>query len=736
MPRLQRNFHSSSACGPAHEIPSVSFTRTCLNLTHPKTIDTGDRPYKCQHCGDQFARSDLLSRHVNKCHSSEKPTSAPNNRRKGSTSATRATTSKQACDQCVITNLPCDGSNPCCEYSYIFPSTRNEHTPTIHPAKCISRKCRCTFVKFHRQTAPIGPGHPAPSLPNDKQVNHNPTFSLDHILPSEEYLLNNPHNASITLPGLSGAQIYHHTSAASTAISHQPDFSFAANSLYPSSDPNPSDPDYSARYRAQAELLYRSGIMDHPNQQPTPTLTQRVRYNPNTDPVQTTSQPTTHDDTRFSLSTATWGASTARQDRLDHNDFGYHVNNNNRPHSQHGYPLSIPQHFSASSDLCDFRFNRHDSVDDSDSASTSELGHSSDHSSFYDSPTIPQGISDNPSTHGDTRKSDNQERFSSAFGLMSLDDPNVVAGITSDGTPFFSNHNGESIVGEDVLMNIGKANIPDQLSSASGTISANGMTPREAEFRDLREFWKQYIRTPLTGPNSNNASFPLATPTPNNVHGQLEAPKPAPGKKLSRVASLPSVKTPPVASDVGPMGHHYHNEGRNNNNPAAANNHRSHLHSHMGPDDLQSYERAVLARKTNINLNLPRKRHGTTSGAFYHGRVNDSTIPPSLSTSSCIPPIVQRRPSSSAAEIRASSTSSESDSGDGNARPSFKRLPSTTLEPTYSKRTLLSLANGSEDYAESNNANDQSNAGSTSESHNSYSMQVPAQDRHRRMGMT
>ena len=277
-------------------------------------------------------------------------------------------------------------------------------------------------------------------------------------------------------------------------------------------------------------------------------------------------------------------------------------------------------------------------------------------------------------------------------------------------------------------MNLGKVNMPDQLSSTSGGITAAGMTPREAEFRDLREFWKQYIRTPLTGPNSNNhASFPLATPTPNNVHGQLEAPKPPSGKKLSRVASLPSVKTPPVASDMGPVGHHYHapNEGRNNsNNFAAANNHRSHLYSHMGPDDLQSYERAVLARKTNINLNLPRKRHGTTSDAFYRSRPNDSTIPTALSS---VPSIVQRRPSSSTAETRASSTSSESDGGDGNPRPSFKRLPSTTLEPTYSKRTLLSLANGSNEYAESNNA--------ASGPHNSYSATAASQDRHRRMSM-
>ena len=344
-------------------------------------------------------------------------------------------------------------------------------------------------------------------------------------------------------------------------------------------------------------------------------------------------------------------------------------------------------------------------------------------------------MSDNPSAHGDTHKSDNQERLPSVFGRMSLDDPNVVAGITTDGIPFFSNHDGESFVGDDVLMNLGKGNTPDQLSSASGGISGAGMTPREAEFRDLREFWKQYIRTPLTGPNSSGTSFPLATPTPNNVHGQLEAPKPASGKKLARVASLPSVKTPPVSSDFGPIGHHNYpfGDGRNNNsnNLVAANAHRSHLHSHMGPDDLQSYERAILARKTNINLNLPRKRHGTTSDAFYRSRAIDPT--PLLPTISSIPPVVQRRPSSTVVEVRASSTSSESDGGEGNPRPSFKRLPSTTLEPTYSKRTLLSIPNNREGSAgQAALPVTVSNSGSTSDAHDSY----PTQDRHRRMSVT
>ena len=36
-------------------------------------------------------------------------------------------------------------------------------TTRARAAKCVHRKCRCTYVKFHRQTAPVGPGHPPPN---------------------------------------------------------------------------------------------------------------------------------------------------------------------------------------------------------------------------------------------------------------------------------------------------------------------------------------------------------------------------------------------------------------------------------------------------------------------------------------------------------------------------------------------------------------------------------------------
>ncbi|KAH6901290.1 hypothetical protein BKA70DRAFT_1310186 [Coprinopsis sp. MPI-PUGE-AT-0042] len=149
--------------GGDHKCPvcQATFTRPQHVARHMRS-HTGDRPYKCQYCGDQFARSDLLSRHVNKCHANEKPLpGATNGRRKGTTSLSRATTSKQACDQCVQSSLPCDGSNPC--------------------TKCVQRKYRCTYVKFHRQTAPVGPGH-TPATPSAP-----PTRSSGEHLPSAHH---------------------------------------------------------------------------------------------------------------------------------------------------------------------------------------------------------------------------------------------------------------------------------------------------------------------------------------------------------------------------------------------------------------------------------------------------------------------------------------------------------------------------------------------------------------------
>ena len=52
------NFYSSSTCLPTYAIPYATPSTLLPAPLIPLRIptDTGDRPYKCQHCGDQFAR--------------------------------------------------------------------------------------------------------------------------------------------------------------------------------------------------------------------------------------------------------------------------------------------------------------------------------------------------------------------------------------------------------------------------------------------------------------------------------------------------------------------------------------------------------------------------------------------------------------------------------------------------------------------------------------------------------
>ncbi|KAF8910932.1 hypothetical protein CPB84DRAFT_1762917 [Gymnopilus junonius] len=212
--------------GGDHKCPvcQATFTRPQHVARHMRS-HTGDRPYKCQYCGDQFARSDLLSRHVNKCHANEKPLPSTGTRRKGAASASRATTSKQACDQCVQSSLPCDGCNPC--------------------SKCVQRKCRCTYVKFHRQTAPAGPGHnPRPTAPTAASgIVPMPSGSSSRMPmfppPEDDFILGPPPSSSSGVPTM--AETLYNSN------------SFAFPPLYPSNTPSSDGIDYTSKYRAQAQ---------------------------------------------------------------------------------------------------------------------------------------------------------------------------------------------------------------------------------------------------------------------------------------------------------------------------------------------------------------------------------------------------------------------------------------------------------------------------------------------------
>ncbi|KAF8650020.1 hypothetical protein AX16_005460 [Volvariella volvacea WC 439] len=140
--------------------------------------------------------------------------------------------------------------------------------PPNKPAttKCVQRKIRCTFVKFHRQTAPVGPGHnprpPATSLTTSASAfvpsSSAPSASSLRLYPHvEESLLESsvPPPTSASMPTM-----------ADTLYASQ---TFAFPQLYPQQQqthhqPDPggivnSDPDFMAKYRARAELLAQSG---------------------------------------------------------------------------------------------------------------------------------------------------------------------------------------------------------------------------------------------------------------------------------------------------------------------------------------------------------------------------------------------------------------------------------------------------------------------------------------------
>ncbi|KAF9013572.1 hypothetical protein BDZ89DRAFT_1077084 [Hymenopellis radicata] len=452
--------------GGDHKCPvcQATFTRPQHVARHMRS-HTGDRPYKCTHCGDQFARSDLLSRHINKCHANEKDKlpAAANGRRKGS--STRATTSKQACDQCVQGSLPCDGCNPC--------------------AKCVQRKVRCTFVKFHRQTAPVGPGH-----------NPRPTANV----------------------------------IASSSLSQMPmaprewggQFSFPQGSSYPS-----DLDDYAAKYRYQAQELSQG----------------------------------MHGDNRWMYQPAT-GA-----DILGVGPLSRHPSLGHAPSQQHHQQQN------------DFYGYRPESSGSGSSASSSAAS-SSVHLPLDSYITnVQQPAHAHPAPNG-------EGGFSSAFGLMSLDDPAVLAGFATDGQPFF-----------DSISQLPPINSSNS-QQPSGHIPANhpyqtyqaqsvGVV-REEEVRELREFWKEYMRTPLTG---NMANAHSEQPTPH---------------RRQRVSSLPSVKTP--TENIYGNGRTMHDA-----------------------DDLRSYEAAVLARKAPIHLSmnsgLKGRRERSATGAQNPDRPSFKRLP-------------------------------------------------------------------------------------------------------------
>ena len=323
---------------------------------------------------------------------------------------------------------------------------------------------------------------------------------------------------------------------------------------------------------------------------------------------------------------------------------------------------------------------------------------------------------------GQTHPHEGEGGFSSAFGLMSLDDPNVIAGLASDGQPFFSGLTPSgftpgNLTGPGGLLATPTQDLIAQLKSAGG---------REGENKDMRDFWKMYLKTPLTGPNSaGGLMFPLQTPTGpgaqlgSGLTGSL-AGRPSPTRRHSRVASLPSMKTPPLFTDERygssfarpSTGDHYDShphpsQSQHAQQPAGGYNStvRTTLHD---AEDLKSYEQAVLARKAPMNLNLIPKRKGSLANPSTGGAppnpaamksksmspvVPHSSFPANVSSSvgggSKIAELLNRPGSSSSAGTSGTNESA----GSGMSAPSETSTANTTVSQASSS---LAHAFGSE----------------------------------------
>lgn len=286
-------------------------------------------------------------------------------------------------------------------------------------------------------------------------------------------------------------------------------------------------------------------------------------------------------------------------------------------------------------------------------------------------------------------------RFASSFGLMSLADGegNYAGNFDNpDGSaPFFSQSALKLPPQDSTPRPFRTDEEMSQLVQATGSAR-----DREAEMRELRDFWKQYLRTPLSGPSLGQT--PKAELINNQLGGTFGDSRPTPRRGLSRVASLPSVRTPP---DEKSSTMSITRLSQSHVPPTPGNGTRS---GHT-TDDLKSYEQAILARRTPLNLNLAPKK----------GRMsNASSVSPSGSPAMSQQSIqngLPRQPGTfvepgpnNIPSVRAGGISSlNASANDQNAqptdaRPSFKRLPSQTLENTVQKRALFSWGgNANED---------------------------------------
>jgi hypothetical protein len=197
--------------------------------------------------------------------------------------------------------------------------------------------------------------------------------------------------------------------------------------------------------------------------------------------------------------------------------------------------------------------------------------------------------------------------------------------------------------------------------------------------------WKQYMKTPFLGQ------------PPTHEHHPAGSPKRERG--LSRVASLPTVKTPSATTagwgdlmrgvNVSLQQQQQQQQQAN----TQYGGHTSYSRTHNHTDDLRSYEQAVLMHRAPLTLHLAHRRRGNSTSTDLAAT---AAAPPPPGKGNRASPAgngsgSDRSMSAFTDDWATSSRGSPVSSGgsygtDDASGPTFKWLPSQTLGPEYTKR--------------------------------------------------
>ncbi|KAG8742208.1 hypothetical protein FRC12_015421, partial [Ceratobasidium sp. 428] len=610
--------------GGDHMCPvcSATFTRPQHVARHMRS-HTGDRPYGCQMCGDRFARSDLLSRHVNKCHT---PGGLANTTgRKGQASRAQAAADdkkKRPCEACTLQSTKCDFGKPC--------------------NNCTARGSKCAYAKAKR--APRRDANPSPSTQSTNLPPANPRVAQEshsvHTFPYQDditpFSFNYPaQDSSLAMPHLyePGISVPGGNSNAFIGSPEAPSLSFSAatsdsaestpwngldfmsmpggvpnNGFDPSTMyPDPNAPSFSSAHKlhSQSSHPFAYGIEQTQvdPQQPLTTLHQRP-----SSAVQR-QQPTHHQRHRSTPS-------------LD----GPHPLLNStllRAQAQQ-YPAITPNRL----------YTHRGSISASDSGTDYESSNGRP-STAGEYPDFPSPMSLSNSETGSVGPGVHR-----ALDDMSLHDP--------------TNNNNLLSMGSMVVPGIGMGT---GLTPALESPSRPSMTQRQSTFGDLRAFWNECMDGQ------------------HNVGGENR-------HSLTKMTSMPCLKTPLGEVDATPRGTTQDPLARLGQKRDGSSIQTPRIFNQAETKGLEQYQHAVDARQPPSLQIAPKMKAAAAKQEDIDSNRQESSFavpfPPGTAQADAWRSLM----SGASDNNRTSGGSYVAKS----VRPSYKRLPSQTLGPENSKR--------------------------------------------------